>query len=129
MPQTAQQISSALRGVSKDMKSRAATAGDKGRRAMTDVAAMRTAGSARQYFKDQLDLGNQAKDIDLKANYLDEANPSAALQKRNQAFAEAVSGTTVRNTPAKTNMFTQSVAGMPGVRKGGLTDLMTRGKR
>jgi hypothetical protein len=111
------------------MKSRAATAGDKGRRAMTDVAAMRTAGSARQYFKDQLDLGNQAKDIDLKANYLDEANPSAALQKRNQAFAEAVSGTTVRNTPAKTNMFTQSVAGMPGVRKGGLTDLMTRGKR
>jgi hypothetical protein len=95
MPQTAQQMSSALRGVSKDMKSRAAMAGDKGRRATTDVAAMRTAGAGRQYFKDELSLG-----------------------------------TTVKNSAEKMRMFGQTaVSGMPGVRKGGLTDLMTRGKR
>lgn len=130
MPQTAQQISSALRGVAKDMRSRAATAGDKGRRATTDIAAMRTAGSGRQYFKDQLDLTNRAKDIDMAASMMDEANPDAAIKRRNTAFAEAISGTTVRNSAEKMRVFGHTaVPGMPGVRKGGLTDLMTRGKR
>lgn len=130
MPQTAQQMSSALRGVAKDMRSRAATAGDKGRRATTDIAAMRTAGSGRQYFKDQLDLTNRAKDIDMAASMMDEANPDAAIKRRNTAFAEAISGTTVRNSAEKMRVFGQTaVPGMPGVRKGGLTDLMTRGKR
>jgi hypothetical protein len=130
MPQTAQQMSAALRGVSKDMKARASMAGDKGRRATTDVAAMRTAGAGRQYFKDEQSLGNQAKDIDMKASMMDEANPNKAMQNRNTAFAEAVSGTTVKNSAEKMRMFGQTaVPGMPGVRKGGLTDLMMRGKR
>lgn len=130
MPQTAQQMSSALRGVAKDMRSRATTAGDKGRRATTDIAAMRTAGSGRQYFKDQLDLTNRAKEIDMAASMMDEANPDAAIKRRNTAFAEAISGTTVRNSAEKMRVFGQTaVPGMPGVRKGGLTDLMTRGKR
>ena len=130
MPQTAQQMSAALRGVSKDMKSQAATAGNKGRRATTDVAAMRTAGAGRQYFKDEMSLGNQAKDIDMKASMMDEANPDKAMQNRNTAFADAVSGTTVKNSAEKMRMFGQTaVPGMPGIRKGGLTDLMMRGKR
>jgi hypothetical protein len=130
MPQTAQQMSAALRGVSKDMKSRAATATARGAKAQSDIAAARTTGAGRQSYKEAAGLNSQAADLDLKASYLDEANPDKAMQNRNKSFAEAVSGTTVRNSAAKTRVFGQTATGnMPGVRPGGLTDLMMRGKR
>lgn len=130
MPQTAQQMSSALRGVSKDMKDKAAVASARGRNSQMGVAAARTAGAGRKLYRDEMNLTNQAKDIDMKASMMDEANPDKAMQNRNTAFADAVSGTTVKNSAEKMRMFGQTaVPGMPGIRKGGLTDLMMRGKR
>ena len=130
MPQTAQQISGVLRGVAKDMRSKASVATDKGRRAQTDVAAMRTANAGRGYYNNAQQMNTQASDINRAADYLDEANPSMAMQKRNQAFADAVSGTTVKNNASKTRIFGQTATGnMPGVRPGGLMDMMMRGKK
>lgn len=130
MPQTAQQISSALRGVAADKRQRAGQASASADSLTSGGTGARTAGAARRRVGQAKSYMQEAKDIDLSADYLDEANPSAALQKRNQAFAEAISGTTVRNSAEKMRMFGQTaVPGMPGVRKGGLTDLMTRGKR
>ncbi len=130
MPQTAQQMSAALRGVAQDKRMRGASANASADSMASGVTAARTAGAAKRRVKQAANYNREAGDINQAASMMDEANPDRAMQNRNTSFAEAISGTAVKNSAEKMRVFGQTaVPGMPGVRKGGLTDLMMRGKR